>query len=125
MIYTTAEVKKLSQLLESIKDKVFDINTQYKFLKIAKIIKEEEELIEEQEFLLLKHYAEVDENGNFITSEDGGIKVKDGKIAEFGTKLMELKYRRVQLPDIYFSLDELEPLNLSLGQLELLTPLIK
>jgi len=125
MIYTTSEVKKLSQLLESIKDKVFDINTQYKFLKIAKIIKEEEELVEEQEFLLLKRYAEVDENGKFITSEDGGIKIKDGEIAEFGTKLMELKYRRVQLPDIYFSLDELEPLNLSLGQLELLIPLIK
>ena len=125
MIYTTSEVKKLSQLLESIKDKVFDINTQYKFLKIAKIIKEEEELIQEQEFLLLKHYAEVDENGKFITSEDGGIKIKDGEIAEFGIKLMELKYRRVQLPDIYFSLDELEPLNLSLGQLELLIPLIK
>lgn len=125
MIYTTAEVKKLSQLLESIKDKVFDINTQYKFLKIAKIIKEEEELVQEQEFLLLKHYAEVDENGHFITSPDGGIKVRDGEIAEFGTKLMELRYRQVQLPDIYFSLDELEPLNLSLGQLELLIPLIK
>lgn len=125
MIYTTSEVKKLSQLLESIKDKVFDINTQYKFLKIAKIIKEEEELIQEQEFLLLKRYAEVDENGKFITSEDGGVKIKDGEIAEFGIKLMELKYRRVQLPDIYFSLDELEPLNLSLGQLELLIPLIK
>jgi len=74
---------------------------------------------------LLKRYAEVDENGKFITSEDGGVKIKDGEIAEFGIKLMELKYRRVQLPDIYFSLDELEPLNLSLGQLELLIPLIK
>lgn len=125
MIYSTAQIKELSSLLESIKEKTFDINTQYKFLKISKVIREEEELVKEQELLLLKQYADVDENGKFITSADGGIKVKEENIAEFGIKLMEVNSRQVQIPDIYFSLDELEPLNLTLKQLELLFPLIK
>ena len=47
MIYSTAEIKDLSALISEIKEKVFDINTQYKFLKIAKAVKEEEEFVRE------------------------------------------------------------------------------
>jgi len=38
---------------------------------------------------------------------------------------MEMNNRQITLPDIYFSLDELEPLGLTLGELELLEPFIK
>lgn len=125
MIYSTAEIKNLSALISEIKEKVFDINTQYKFLKIAKAVKEEEEFVREQELLLLKQYGEKDENGKLITSPDGGIRIQKEFLNECGAKVMEINNRQIQLPDIYFSLDELEPLGLTFGQLVLLDPFIK
>ena len=125
MIYSTAEIKNLSTLISEIKEKVFDINTQYKFLKIAKAVKEEEEFVREQELLLLKQYGEKDKNGNLITSPDGGVRIQKEFLNECGTKVMEINNRQIQLPDIYFSLDELEPLGLTFGQLVLLDPFIK
>jgi hypothetical protein len=41
-------------IIDRIKEKTFDINTQYKFIKISKVIREEEEYVNEQQYLLLK-----------------------------------------------------------------------
>ncbi len=125
MICSTERLKELSKIIDKIKEKTFDINTQYKFIKISKVIREEEELINEQQFLLLKQYAEKNENGQFIVNKDGGFKIKEDCVEECGLKIMEMNNRQITLPDIYFSLDELEPLGLTLGELELLEPFIK
>ena len=125
MICSTERLKELSKIIDKIKEKTFDINTQYKFIKISKVIREEEELINEQQFLLLKQYAEKNEDGQFIVNKDGGFKIKEGCVEECGLKIMEINNRQITLPDIYFSLDELEPLGLTFGELELLEPFIK
>lgn len=125
MICSTERLKELSKIIGKIKEKTFDINTQYKFIKISKVIREEEELINEQQFLLLKQYAEKNEDGQFIVNKDGGFKIKEECVEECGLKIIEINNRQITLPDIYFSLDELEPLGLTLGELELLEPFIK
>lgn len=125
MICSTERLKELSKIIDKIKEKTFDINTQYKFIKISKVIREEEELINEQQFLLLKQYAEKNENGQFIVNKDGGFKIKEECVKECGLKIIEMNNRQITLPDIYFSLDELEPLGLTFGELELLEPFIK
>lgn len=125
MICSTERLKELSKIIDKIKEKTFDINTQYKFIKISKVIREEEELINEQQFLLLKQYAEKNEDGQFIVNKDGGFKIKEDCVEECGLKIIEINNRQITLPDIYFSLDELEPLGLTLGELELLEPFIK
>lgn len=107
MICTTQTLSELATLVEKLKEKNFDINTQYKFIKLSKVIKDEKEYVNEQQFYLLKQYAEKDDNGKFIIKEDGGIKIKDNCIQEFGLKLIEMNKRKITLPDIYFSLDEL------------------
>lgn len=125
MICSTERLKELSKIIDKIKEKTFDINTQYKFIKISRVIREEEELINEQQFLLLKQYAEKNEDGQFIVNKDGGFKIKEECVEECGLKIIEINNRQITLPDIYFSLDELEPLGLTLGELELLEPFIK
>ena len=125
MICSTERLKELSKIIDKIKEKTFDINTQYKFIKISKVIREEEELINEQQFLLLKQYAEKNEDGQFIVNKSGGFKIKEECVEECGLKIMEMNNRQITLPDIYFSLDELEPLGLTLGELELFEPFIK
>jgi hypothetical protein len=46
-------------------------------------------------------------------------------LAECLEKLTQLSKRTVQLPDLYFSIDELQELGLTLGELEVLEPFIK
>ncbi len=125
MIYSTEKLKDLSTIIDKIKEKTFDINTQYKFIKISKAIKEEEGYVNEQQFLILKQYAERDDTGKFVTREDGGFKIRKECIQECGLKIIEMNNRQFSLPDIYFSLEELEPLGLTFGELQLLDPFIK
>lgn len=125
MIYKNNQIPALEKLLDTLKSKSFSVQTQYKFLKISKTIRQEAELYDEQRRYLIENYAERDENGQFIISEGGGLKVKPDKLVECTEKIEEINNFQIQFPDIYFSLDELEPLNLTLGELELLDPFIK
>lgn len=125
MIYSTEKLKDLSSIIDKIKEKTFDVNTQYKFIKISKAIREEEQYVNEQQFLLLKQYAERDDSGKFITTEDGGFKIKKECVQKCGLKIIEMNNRQFTLPDIYFSLDELSSLGLTFGELELLESFIK
>lgn len=125
MIYRCVDLIPLERLLSSIKDKQFPVQTQYKFLKINKIIRDELGVVEEQRRMILDSYAELDEKGRLILGPDGGIKIKNEYIEECAQKMVELNGLEIQMPDIYFSLDELEPIGLTLGQLELLEPFIK
>ena len=125
MIYSTEKLKDLSTIIDKIKEKTFDINTQYKFIKISKAIKEEKDYVNEQQFLILKQYAERDDTGKFVTREDGGFKIRKECIQECRLKIIEMNNRQFSLPDIYFSLEELEPLGLTFGELQLLDPFIK
>lgn len=125
MLYGRSNILNLLNFIASIKDRNFSIQTQYKFLKIKNVVEEEEKIIIEQKLDLIQKYADTDEDGNIITSEDGGIKIKQEYVQECQNKINEMNSIQIQLPDIYFSLDELESLNLTLGELELLEPFIK
>lgn len=125
MIYKNENLQSLQQLLSKIKTMNFSIQTQYKFLKIAKIVKSELEICEEQKESLIQSYAEFDDKGQLIISEQGGIKIKEECLQECAKKVNEINSLQITFPDIFFSLDELEPLGLTLGELELLEPFIK
>ena len=125
MICSVESLKEIGLLIDKLKEKTFDINTQYKFIKLSKVIKEESQYAVEQELLLFNAYGERDEKGQFITNEQGGVKIKQDCLAECLEKLTQLSKRTVQLPDLYFSIDELQELGLTLGELEILEPFIK
>ena len=125
MIYPSENLNGLIALIARIKTKSFSIETQYKFIKLAKIMEEELAIVNEQKYLLLDNYAEKDEKGMFIMLDDGGVKIKEEYLEECSKKINELNSRQITIPDISFSLDELEPLELTLEELFILEPLIK
>lgn len=125
MIYKNENLQFLRQLLSKIKSMNFSIQTQYKFLKISKAVESELEIYEEQKKSLIQSYAEFDDKGQLVMSEQGGIKIKEECLQECAKKINEINSLQITFPDIYFSLDELEPLGLTLGELELLEPFIK
>lgn len=125
MLIKRNQLTHILNIIENNKDKQFNINTQYKMLLIKKKIKEDFDLIEEQYQLLLNLYGEKAEDGNFIKTKDGGIKIKESYQNECYEKIKEFNQLEVSIPDIYFTIEELEPLNLTFFELEVLEPFIK
>lgn len=125
MLYLSENLENLSALIEKIKNQNFSIETQYKFLKISKVVDNELSIINEQKELLVKQFAEYDENGQILMNEDGGIKIKEESLNECLKKVIELNQITITFPDIYFSLSELENLGLTLQDLMYLEPFIK
>lgn len=125
MLIKRNQISQILNIIENNKNKRFDINTQYKMLLIKKKIKEDLELVEEQYQILLNLYGEVNEKGEFVKTEDGGIKIKEGYQSECQKKIQEFNQLDVTIPDVYFTIEELESLNLTLFELEVLEPFIK
>ena len=125
MLIRREDLFLIKKIGERMKDKVFNIQTQYKLLKLIKIADEEYPIYMEQIQPLLDSYAEKDEQGNIIHSEGGGTKIKTDQMNILEQKLYELREIKVQAPDLYFSLDELEKLGLKMGELNAFIDLIK
>lgn len=125
MLIRREDLFLIKKIGEQMKDKVFNIQTQYKLLKLIKIADEEYPIYMEQIQPLLDSYAEKDEQGNIIHSEGGGTKIKTDQMDTLEQKLYELREIKVQVPDLYFSLDELEKLGLKMGELNAFIDLIK
>ena len=70
------ECLNIINLIKKLKDKVFNIETQYKFLLIDKQCKEEEELYSQQLQFIIEKYGETDDSNNLIHNESGGIKIQ-------------------------------------------------
>lgn len=124
MLITVEQLGDLWNLINKLKTKVFSIETQYKFLKLYKKLSEEIDIIDLQRQTIIEKYGERDSEGNYIT--DGqGVKIKAEYIAECKQCITELDALKIQLPDIYFSIDELSDLGLELQELMLMDPFIK
>lgn len=124
MQITRNNINKLNDLILSLSDKQFDISTQYKFLVLSKEISKEKQIYDEQLYSLIDKYAEKDSNGAIIR-QDGGIKIHQESIGECTEQIKQLDNFLISLPDLYFTIDELAQLELTLGQLQLLEPFIK
>lgn len=125
MLYQNENLERLAYLIQKIKTSVFSIQTQYKFLKINKAIENEYVLYQEQKQMIIDKYVERNDEGKFIENESGGLKIKKGMVEECASQLLALNKMEISIPDVYFSLDELEPLGLTLEELILLEPFIK
>ena len=118
-------VKIVTAAREGLKDKSFNLQTQYKILKLVKAIEEEDELMNQSVLKIANEYAAKDEDGKTVITEDGGIKIDENKKAELALALDGLNAAKLQLPDIYFSLEEFEGLNLTLEELDAFIAFIK
>lgn len=125
MIITRNDGLNFIRAVESIKTKSFDFQVQYKILKLKKAITEE--LRETDKFVteLAQKYGKKDEDGNLITRENGGIAIEENMREEFVVEANKLDEMELQIPDIYFSEDEMNGLGLTLEEVEIFMEFIK
>ena len=125
MIITRNDGLNFIRVVESIKTKSFDFQVQYKILKLKKAITEE--LRETDKFVteLAQKYGKKDEDGNLITHENGSIAIEENMKEEFIMEANKLDEMELQIPDIYFSEDEISGLGLTLEEVEIFMMFIK
>ena len=117
-------IETLQSSLTQLKSQEMPLRLSYKFSKLlSKIEKDSEFFIEKTREVILK-YAEKDENGNLVQTEDGNIRIQTGKIEEANKAMMELNDIEVEDINITFTLDELESLSIAPEVLQPLLPLI-
>lgn len=120
-----SECLNIINLIKKLKDKVFNIETQYKFLLINKQCEQEEELYSQQLQFIIDKYGEKDDSNNLIYNESGGIKIQTESQSECLKLIKQLEKSDASFPEIYFTFEELDNLDLTLSELQTLEPFIK
>lgn len=89
----------------------------YKIMKFCKSVSVEEEFYNTRRNEIISEYAIKDENGQIIIGDDGNISIIPERINDANAALMELNNTDVDVPNIKFTLDELEHLELSVSDM--------
>jgi hypothetical protein len=122
---TLHQTEQLFTTLSSLAKTSMPIRLAYKITKLLNQIEKDYNFyIEETKKIIIK-YAERDEQGQLISTENGSITLQKNLISEAEKDLLDLSEIEVDLPSISFMLDELETLNITPSDLQSLLPFIE
>lgn len=116
-------IENLYNTLSSFKEKEMPIRLSYKFTLILDKIDCEYNFFISEMRKIINKYGLKDENGELI-QENGNIKINPDSINLAEKALQELHETEITLPDVTFTLDELETLNIKPADLRALLPFI-
>lgn len=120
-----AKVLNLNPIYQKVKAQVLPVKTAYKFSKLFSVLDKEANFYSEELNKLIMEYAERDETGAPKTIDNGtGIQIQKEYIELVQTKCNELWNLDVDVPDVSFTLEELDKLELSIEEFDLLFPFI-
>ena len=98
----------------------------YKVACIAREVRENYSMINVMRQEILERYAKRDENGQVIIDQQNGmITVEPEKVMETNKELDKLFSRDIELKCDKIKIDDIKDLDLTVGQLEALIPLVE
>ena len=125
MIITLTEANSIYTVITKFKEQKLPIKLSYKIMKILSDLESELQFYRTQLQELLQECAQMDEEGNLKFTEDGeNFLLKTDKIEEFHNRYDELTNMDIELEDRFFTLKELENLELTPQDLYNIQPLI-
>jgi hypothetical protein len=114
----------MEEAIKNLKSKNLPIKTAYRLLKLAEFVATESDNYRNLFRQILDEYAEKNEDGSFVFSEDGtNVILKKVHIKEANEKVSELNQLEVDVP-YTFDLREFENLEISLEDLAPLMDII-
>lgn len=111
---------------ETVKNQKLPLKISYKLARLSKAAENELEFYQTkfQEYLQL--YALTDAEGNFVPTADGrGVRLIPGQERECQKAITELENLEIEIPDLYFSLDDFEEISLTPQEFEIILPFIQ
>ena len=114
MLLTLEQADNAHRVLSKFTEQNLPIKLSYKLMKVISGLEQESNFFRKEMENLIDTYAEKDENNQLIYTDNGeGIKLKEESQSEFSKKYKELIEMSVEVPSIYFNLDELSNLELT------------
>lgn len=118
------KILAMEEAIKNLKSKNLPIKTTYRLLKLAEFVATESDNYRNLFRQILDEYAEKNEDGSFVFSEDGtNVILKKDHIKEANEKVSELNQLEVDIP-YTFDLREFENLEISLEDLAPLMDII-
>ena len=117
------QILNLPHVYETILEKNLPFSLAYKLNKLAEVVNKELESYRNSMTKLIDEYAEK-ENGQPVLLENGDIKIIPEKITECQQRINELQNVEITI-NVSFTPAELEPLEMSIKDLQNLMPFIK
>lgn len=120
------DILGFSACYESIKAQKLPMKVAYRLAQLAKAADSEMQFYRDKLQAIVMEYGEMDSNGQPVPTEDGeGIKLKPGTEAACYKAMQELQEVDINMPDIFFTLEELDTIELSAIEISTLLPFIK
>lgn len=126
MILKAREIKNLNDTIQILLPLQLKMPFAYEVACIAREVRENDMMISTMRQEIIERYAKRDENGHVIVnSENGTVDVDEGKIPELNKELDSLFNREIELESNKIKLEDIKDLDLTVGQIEALIPLIE
>ena len=126
MILKMYEITEFSTFFTKVKTQPLPFKTSYHLTLLSQEINKHVSFYQENFRNILQEYGKKDENGNFVSTEDGqGIKLIEETMNEAYAKLSELRELEVELPDTKFSIEDFEKVELSPSEMLVIMPFIE
>lgn len=101
-----------------VKNQPHSFKVAYKLAKLSEAIEKEVTFYRSELQKLLVQYAQIDNSGNFIpTSDGGGVMLKPETSMECNAKLTELMELEVEIPDVEFTFEDFDKVELTVDEL--------
>lgn len=125
MILKAREIKNLSETMDTLLPLQLKMPFAYEVASIAREVRENNFMINAMRQEIVERFAERDDNGQMrINQEDGTVEVQEGKYAELNAELDKLMNRDIELNSNKIKLVDIKDLDLTVGQISALIPLI-
>lgn len=116
MKFTMIQVLAIQKIYESIKDQVLPLKTTYKLTKLYKAVDEEVVFFYNELKKILEEFGDREEDGSLKYLSNGNVSIKAGCQIEAQRRVDELNRLEVELPDVKFSIEEMEAVKLTVEQ---------
>lgn len=122
---TMQDVANFPVLYETIKEQKLPIKVAYKFAQLSKELDNALTFYREKLQKILSEYALLDEQGQFVPTEDGsGVKLRPGTEEACSKAITELQGLNVEVNKVTFTIDELAGIELTTMEMGILLPFL-
>lgn len=120
------QVFKILNIYSRVKELKAPAKVAYKFNKLCVSLENENNFYGEELNKIIQQYGEREEDGSFKKTVDGtGIKIKQEVLETAQKEINNLDFLDVEAPDISFTIEELDGLQLSIEDFQYMLPFIK
>lgn len=118
-------VFKILNIYKKIENLRVPASVAYKFNKLCIALENDANFCNSEVNKILQQYGDRNEDGSIKTNEHGGVLIKEEELAAAQEEINNLDNLDVEAPDIYFTVEELDKLDLSIADFNFMLPFVK